>query len=501
MLQAIEHRGPRPAVLLIDEVDRCRRRVRGVPVRAARRGGGDDPRARDAAGRAPPIVVLTSNRTRDLHDALKRRCLYHWIDYPSLERTVEIIRRRVPAASTTIAEQAAAAVARLRTLDVQKPPGIAEAINWVAVHRAARRLDRLDEDAAAQTLGSVLKYREDLDLARRAGMAWVVGRVIAGFDMLDRVDLAAVTAAFGRTAARRRAARHARAQPALLAGSGLMPRRPPWTSSTGSARVTLVADHAHIAVFDAVFAQVFEGIADVADTAATPTSRRRRTRRAGGDRGHEARTAARTSGRSLCRACLAPAIGAARSTRPSEPMLVAAASPEERLRRQGLRGLDARGAGRCCGAHRRPSALDPPLRPSRRHVRRHPGERLDLRATLRRSHRTGGDPVEQVLRRRKQRPAPAGADRRRVRVDGAVRPRLPAPAARRGAGDAGGGVRVRDAPDAASRGTSPSRIPTWRCSARPRRRRTGRGGRGSARRWLPSTTSTAAAAWLAVRSS
>jgi MoxR-like ATPase len=122
----------------------------------------------------PPVVVLTSNRTRDLHDALKRRCLYHWIDYPSVERTAEIIRRRVPAASTSLATQVAAAVARLRTLDVQKPPGIAEALDWVAAVRLLG-LDMLDHDTVARTLGSVLKYREDHDVAVGRGLAWVAG--------------------------------------------------------------------------------------------------------------------------------------------------------------------------------------------------------------------------------------------------------------------------------------------------------------------------------------
>src|SRR5690606_40660083 len=120
------------------------------------------------------VVVLTSNRTRDLHDALKRRCLYHWIDYPVLARAVAVVRRRVPAASATLAEQVAAAVARLRGLEVQKPPGLAEAIDWVATLRLLG-LDRLDGDAAEATLGSVLKYREDLDVARDRGMAWVAG--------------------------------------------------------------------------------------------------------------------------------------------------------------------------------------------------------------------------------------------------------------------------------------------------------------------------------------
>jgi len=174
LLQAIEHRGPRPAVLLIDEVDRSDDEFEAFLFELLAESTVTIPELGTLRAAQPPIVVLTSNRTRDLHDALKRRCLYHWIDYPSLERTVAIIRRRVPAASVTIAEQAAAAVARLRTLEVQKPPGIAEAINWVSVIELLG-LERLDVDVADQTLGTVLKYREDLDLVRERGMAWVVG--------------------------------------------------------------------------------------------------------------------------------------------------------------------------------------------------------------------------------------------------------------------------------------------------------------------------------------
>jgi len=121
----------------------------------------------------PPIIVLTSNRTRDLHDAVKRRCLYHWIDYPTPEREVEIVRRRVPEASQTLAVQVADAVSRMRDSDVQKPPGIAEAIDWLAALNLLG-VQTLDAAAIDLTLGSVLKYSEDQDAVRVDGLEQLV---------------------------------------------------------------------------------------------------------------------------------------------------------------------------------------------------------------------------------------------------------------------------------------------------------------------------------------
>jgi MoxR-like ATPase len=161
LLAALEHPGPRPAVLLIDEIDRAEAAVT-IPelgtVRATH----------------PPIIVLTSNRTRDLHDAVKRRCLYQWIDYPSAEREVEIIRRRVKGAAGTLAVQVAHAVAGMRASDVQKPPGIAEAIDWLAA-LALLGVERLDGPAIDRTLGSVLKYSEDQEVVRAAGLDQLIG--------------------------------------------------------------------------------------------------------------------------------------------------------------------------------------------------------------------------------------------------------------------------------------------------------------------------------------
>jgi MoxR-like ATPase len=174
LLRAIRHPGPRPVVLLVDEVDRADDEFEAFLLELLAESTVTIPELGTVRAIVPPVVVLTSNRTRDLHDALKRRCLYHWIDYPDLDRAVAVIRRRVPAASTTLAEQVAAAVQRLRSLDVQKPPGLAEAINWVAT-LGLLGLDRLDAEAADRTLGSVLKYREDLEAVRKRGTEWVAG--------------------------------------------------------------------------------------------------------------------------------------------------------------------------------------------------------------------------------------------------------------------------------------------------------------------------------------
>jgi MoxR-like ATPase len=174
LLRALEHPGPRPAVLLIDEIDRADDEFEAFLFELLAESSVTIPEIGTIRATRPPVVVLTSNRTRDLHDALKRRCLYHWIDHPGLERTIAIIRRRVPQSAETLAAQVAAATLRLRTLDIQKRPGVAEAINWTAALDLLGLRD-VDEVAAEATLGSVLKYREDFEVARSRGLAWVVG--------------------------------------------------------------------------------------------------------------------------------------------------------------------------------------------------------------------------------------------------------------------------------------------------------------------------------------
>ena len=174
VLQAIEHPGPLPAVLLIDELDRADHDFEAFLLELLADAAVTVPEIGTIRAAHPPVVVVTSNRTRDLHDALKRRCLYHWIDYPSPEREVEIVRRRVPGAPESLARSVTAALGRLRAADVQKPPGIAEGIDWVAALEVLGA-ERLDEESADRTLGAVLKYRDDQEAVRAAGLAKVVG--------------------------------------------------------------------------------------------------------------------------------------------------------------------------------------------------------------------------------------------------------------------------------------------------------------------------------------
>jgi MoxR-like ATPase len=174
LLRALEHPGPRPAVLLIDEIDRADDDFEAFLLELLGEAAVTIPELGTVRATHPPVIVLTSNRTRDLHDAVKRRCLYKWIDYPSAEREVEIVRRRVKGTSETLAVQVIAAVGRMRDSDVQKPPGIAEAIDWLAALELLG-IERLDAAAIDRTLGSVLKYSEDQDVLRAAGLEALVG--------------------------------------------------------------------------------------------------------------------------------------------------------------------------------------------------------------------------------------------------------------------------------------------------------------------------------------
>jgi MoxR-like ATPase len=169
LLAAIQHTGPRPAVLLIDEVDRADDEFEAFLLELLAEAAVTIPELGTRRAVAAPVAVLTSNRTRDLHDALRRRCLYHWIDYPRPERVAQIVRRRVPEAGEYLAGQVSQAVARLRGFDLTKPPGVAEAISWAAALRVLGA-GELSEETARRTLGAVLKYPEDEEAVRAAGV-------------------------------------------------------------------------------------------------------------------------------------------------------------------------------------------------------------------------------------------------------------------------------------------------------------------------------------------
>ena len=165
VLQALQQS---PAVLLVDEVDRADDEFEAFLLEVLSTWQVSVPELGTVAAAEPPLVVLTSNRTRELHDALKRRCLYHWIDHPGLEREVEIVRSRAPEVSEALARQVAGVVQQLRAGgDLLKPPGVAETIDWA---RALTYLGtaELDLASAAATLGALVKYREDADRVRQA---------------------------------------------------------------------------------------------------------------------------------------------------------------------------------------------------------------------------------------------------------------------------------------------------------------------------------------------
>jgi MoxR-like ATPase len=173
LLAALEHPGPAPAVLLIDEVDRADDEFEAYLFELLAEGSVTIPELGTRHAVVPPVAILTSNRTRDLHDALKRRCLYHWIGYPDADRVADIVRRRVPGAGDYLARRVAVGVSRLRTLDLTKPPGVAEAISWAgALHVLG--IAELTEQTVAPTLGAVLKYDEDREVAMAAGLGQVL---------------------------------------------------------------------------------------------------------------------------------------------------------------------------------------------------------------------------------------------------------------------------------------------------------------------------------------
>jgi MoxR-like ATPase len=169
LLRALDHGAGVPPVLLIDEVDRADDEFEAFLLEILSDWTISVPELGAVHADVPPVVVLTSNRTRDVHDALKRRCLYHWISHPDFERELAIIRLRAPEVGDRLARDVAAAVEALRDLELYKPPGVAETIDW-AQSLATLGAERLDERSVDATLGTILKYHEDHARVRRYGL-------------------------------------------------------------------------------------------------------------------------------------------------------------------------------------------------------------------------------------------------------------------------------------------------------------------------------------------
>ncbi len=162
-----------PPVLLIDEIDRADDEFEAYLLEVLSDFQVTIPELGTYAAPRPPIVILTSNRTRDVHDALKRRCLYHWVEHPSFDREVAIVRLRVPAIATSLARQVAAATEVMRSMHLYKPPGVAETIDW-ATALGTLGVSELDDVSVQSTLGAVLKYREDQEQVGRYGYSELV---------------------------------------------------------------------------------------------------------------------------------------------------------------------------------------------------------------------------------------------------------------------------------------------------------------------------------------
>src|SRR5215510_7798497 len=167
LLDAIDNTDATPPVLLIDEIDRSDEEFEAFLLELLSDFQVSIPELGTIRAKQPPFVVITSNRTREVHDALKRRCLYHWIDYPTLEKEVAIVRARAPEAADQLAHEVAAFVQELRRADLYKVPGVAETLDW-ARSLAALGATRIDASLVDATLGAALKYQEDLERARRA---------------------------------------------------------------------------------------------------------------------------------------------------------------------------------------------------------------------------------------------------------------------------------------------------------------------------------------------
>ncbi len=174
LLRAVEQSaaGQRP-VLLIDELDRADEEFEAYLLELLSDFQVTIPEVETVKAKVPPVVVVTSNRTREIHDALKRRCIYHWIDYPDFEREVAILRQKAPNVSDDLAAELARAMQKLRAMDLFKPPGVAETLDWASAIVVLGE-ERLSPESVDETLGVVLKYQEDIERVRIRGVSELV---------------------------------------------------------------------------------------------------------------------------------------------------------------------------------------------------------------------------------------------------------------------------------------------------------------------------------------
>ncbi len=169
LLQAIRRSSEGlPTVLLIDELDRADEEFEAYLLELLSEFQITIPEVGTVRAEKPPIVVITSNRTREIHDAIKRRCIYHWIDYPTIEREIAILHKKAPDTSETLSRELAGAMHKLRTLDLFKPPGVAETVDWAKALQVLGEV-RLSPDVIDSTLGVIAKYEEDIQAVRAAG--------------------------------------------------------------------------------------------------------------------------------------------------------------------------------------------------------------------------------------------------------------------------------------------------------------------------------------------
>jgi MoxR-like ATPase len=176
LLQAIERSRNKPPVLLIDEIDRSDEEFEAFLLEILSDFQVSIPEIGTIKAERPPVVVITSNRTREVHDALKRRCLYYWIDYPQFDKELEIVNAKVPEASTELARQVTAFVQDLRKRDLYKVPGVAETLDWTAALVALDQ-KRLEESIVVETLGVILKYQDDVEKVKKSDVGATLARI------------------------------------------------------------------------------------------------------------------------------------------------------------------------------------------------------------------------------------------------------------------------------------------------------------------------------------